>query len=57
MPRGTRYVPGSLTLDTIPLSDAADGDAGQADDTAIAVSLGDIAIAATRSIQFQVTIQ
>ena len=57
VPRGTRYVPGSLTLDTIPLSDAADGDAGQADDTAIAVSLGDIAIAATRSIQFQVTIQ
>ena len=57
IPPGTRYVRGSLTLDDAPLSDAADADPGQADDAAVAVVLGDIAAAATRTIQFQVTLQ
>lgn len=57
VPQGTLYVPGSLKLDGVPLSDAADDDVGQADDAAIAVALGDIATAATRIVQFQVTIQ
>nr|WP_243848374.1 hypothetical protein [Sphingomonas insulae] len=57
VPQGTRYVPGSLTLDSAPLSDAADADSGQADDATVAVALGDIAAATTRTVQFQVTIQ
>lgn len=57
VPQGTRYVPGSLTLDSAPLSDAADADSGQADDATVAVALGDIAVATTRTVQFQVTIQ
>lgn len=57
VPQGTVYVPGSLTLDTVRLSDADDGDAGRADDAGIAVVLGDIAAAGTRTVEFQVTIQ
>lgn len=57
VPQGTLYVPGSLTLDSTPLSDAADADPGQADDAAVAVALGDIAAPTIRTVQFQVTIQ
>lgn len=57
LPDGTRFVPGSLTLDGAALSDAADGDAGTADPAAVHVALGDIAAAATRTIQFSVKIQ
>lgn len=57
IPQGTAYVPGSLTLDAVRLSDGADADAGTADDAGIAVTLGDIAAAATRTVQFQVIIQ
>lgn len=57
VPQGTLYVPGSLKLDGVSISDAADDDVGQADDAAIAVALGDIARATTRIVQFQVTIQ
>lgn len=57
VPAGTVYVPGSLTLDAAALSDGADGDAGRFDGTAIEVALGDVATAATRSVQFQVKIQ
>lgn len=57
IPAGTVYVPGSLRLDAAALTDPADVDAGAFDGTAIDVALGDIAIAATRTIQFQVKIQ
>ena len=57
VPVGTRYVAGSLTLDGAALSDAADADAGQADGTTIAVTLGTVPAAATHRIQFQVQIQ
>lgn len=56
VPSGTAYVPGSLSLDGVVLSDAADADAGSADAAGIAVALGDVA-AGTRTIQFQVEIQ
>jgi len=39
IPAGTRYLPGSLTLDGAPLSDAADADAGTADEARIDVCL------------------
>lgn len=57
VPAGTVYVPGTLRVDAVALSDAADTDAGGFDGTAIAVTLGDIAAAATRTVQFQVRIQ
>lgn len=57
IPAGTRYLPGSLTLDGTTLSDAGDGDAGSFDGTGIRVALGDVPAAATHSIQFKVTIQ
>lgn len=57
IPSGTRYIPGSLTLDDAVLSDAADGDAGTFDGSSIAVALGDAARAATRTIRFKVRIQ
>jgi len=58
IPAGTRYVPGSLTLDDVMLTDAPDGDAGGLDGNMIAVTLGDVAPAAgeaiTRTVSFQV---
>lgn len=57
VPQGTVYVPGSLILDAVRLSDAEDADAGRADDAGIVVALGDIAAAGVRTVEFQVTIQ
>lgn len=57
IPQGTAYVPGSLTLDAVRLSDAADADAGRADAGGIAVALGDVEAAAVRTVRFQVTIR
>lgn len=57
IPAGAAYIPGSLTLDGISLSDAADLDSGGYDGRVIAVTLGDITAAATRTIRFQVAIQ
>lgn len=57
IPDGTTYAPGTLALDSAPLSDAEDGDAGSASDTAgIAVDLGDVGAATTRSVTFDVVI-
>lgn len=57
IPAGTTFVPGSITLDGVALSDTADADAGSFDGTRIAVALGDVAAPQTRTIQFKVTIQ
>ncbi|HSF12368.1 MAG TPA: hypothetical protein VLA50_05285 [Erythrobacter sp.] len=57
IPEGTTYAPGTLTLDGAALSDAEDGDAGSASDTAgIAVDLGDVVATANRSVTFDVVI-
>jgi uncharacterized repeat protein (TIGR01451 family) len=57
IPDGTTYAPGTLALDGTALTDAADGDAGTASDTAgIAVDLGDVVAAANRSVTFDVVI-
>ncbi len=63
IPVGTVFVPGSLTLDGAPLSDAADGDAGRFDATGgaqgpgIAVALGQVAAASVHTVQFKAKIQ
>jgi uncharacterized repeat protein (TIGR01451 family) len=57
IPDGTTYAPGTLALDGAGLSDAEDGDAGSASDTAgIAVDLGDVVATANRSVTFDVVI-
>lgn len=60
VPENTLYTPGSLFLNGIALTDAADGDAGELDPSgpAIVVRLGDLdAAAGTQSITFEVTIE
>jgi uncharacterized repeat protein (TIGR01451 family) len=57
IPAGTRFVPGSVTLDGRVMTDATDGDAARFDGAAIHVALGDIAAAATCTIQFKAVIQ
>ncbi len=54
IPAGTRYVPGSLTLDDAVLTDAAGDDAGELAGAGIAVTLGDVPAAAIRTVRFQV---
>lgn len=57
IPDGTAYAPGTLALDGAALSDAEDGDAGSASDTAgIAVNLGNVVAEANRSVTFDVVI-
>ena len=64
IPAGTAFVPGSLTLDGAPLSDAADDDAGRFDAAGgtaqgpgIAVALGQVAAASVHVVQFKAKIQ
>lgn len=57
IPTGTTYQPGTLRLENAPLSDGADGDAGQASAAGgIAVQLGTLPAGATRAVTFQVKI-
>ena len=56
IPAGTTYQPGTLTIEGTPMSDANDGDAGEANATAIAVQLGTLAAGATRTVTFKVKI-
>jgi hypothetical protein len=55
IPPGTAFVPGSLALDGIALSDAPDTDPGSFDGGAVGVALGDVS-AGLRQISFQVEI-
>jgi uncharacterized repeat protein (TIGR01451 family) len=56
IPANTTYVAGSLTLDTVSQTDAADADAGRFTGTAIAVNLGSVPAPATHTVTFQVRI-
>lgn len=56
IPTGTVYVPGTITLDGLPLTDASDADAGAFSGTAIAVQLGTVASGTVRNVTFQVEI-
>lgn len=55
IPSGTAYVPGSLALDGRALTDAADGDAGQASAAGIEVALGTLSPGGA-AISFQVRV-
>jgi uncharacterized repeat protein (TIGR01451 family) len=60
IPANTTYVPGTLALDSVPLSDGADADAGDYSATAparVRVALGALSTASgTKTITFAVTI-
>jgi uncharacterized repeat protein (TIGR01451 family) len=56
IPANTTYVAGSLRLDTVAQSDAADADAGRFTGTAIAVSLGAVSPPSTHVVDFKVRI-
>ena len=56
IPAGSRYVPGSLTLESAPLTDAADTDNGRASSTGIEVRLGDLPGGSQRAITFRIQI-
>lgn len=56
VPSGTTYVPGSITLGGLTLTDAADADAGSFASSSIAVSLGNLPGGQTRTVTFQVII-
>lgn len=60
IPANTQYVAGSMTRNTVALTDAADADGGQANGapvTNIAVTVATIAPATTATVTFRVTIQ
>ncbi|NCP14140.1 MAG: hypothetical protein GW858_08265 [Sphingomonadales bacterium] len=58
IPEGTTYAPGTLALDGVGLSDAADGDAGVASDTSgISVTLGTVAAQTTQRVSFNVVVE
>lgn len=57
IPDGVDFVPGSMTLDGQPLTDAAGDDAGTFDGTQVRVALGDQAGTSTRIVRFQTKIR
>ena len=57
IPVGTVFVPGSLTLDGAPLSDAAGTQARDAQDFSIVVAIGQVAPASVHTVQFKAKIQ
>lgn len=56
IPAGVSYIAGSLRLDGVALSDAADADAGQFSGNTVAVQLGQVQAPSTHTIVFQVTV-
>ena len=56
IPAGTAYKPGTLTLDTSTLTDAADADDGTASASGIDVSLGNVAGGSSKTVTFSVSI-
>ncbi|NCP14912.1 MAG: DUF11 domain-containing protein [Sphingomonadales bacterium] len=57
IPAGTRYVPGSLNLDSAPLTDAVGDDPGEASPAGIAVTLGTVPGGTSRTVTFAVLIE
>ncbi|MBB4858899.1 putative repeat protein (TIGR01451 family) [Novosphingobium chloroacetimidivorans] len=56
IPVGTAFVPGSIQIEDIAVSDVADADAAFFDGAAIHIALGEISQPTTRVVTFQVTI-
>ncbi len=57
IPAGTTYVPGSITLDGLALTDSVDADPASFDGTTVRVAFGDVGAATVRTVQFQTRIQ
>lgn len=57
IPAGTRYLANSLTLDSAPLTDTAGDDAGEASAAGVAVTLGTVPGATSRTVTFAVLIE
>lgn len=62
IPSGSAYQSGSMTLQTsaaaaVPLTDAADGDAGSFNGTRVSVAAGNVPAGETRTVMFMVVIQ
>jgi len=57
IPASTTYVPASITLDTVSLTDAADADQGAFDGSEISVNADNVPAGETRTVTFEVTIQ
>jgi uncharacterized repeat protein (TIGR01451 family) len=56
IPPSTTYNVGSMTLNSVPLTDASDGDAGVFDGTSIGVDLGNMAPGDAHTITFEVVL-
>ncbi|UUR08450.1 hypothetical protein [Sphingomonas glaciei] len=56
IPAGTSYVPGSLKLNGMGLTDAADGDAGEVGAAGIRVAIGALSASSSAVISFQVRV-
>jgi len=56
IPQFTTYAAGTLTLDDSALTDAADGDAGEASSSGVAVNLGTVTAGTSHTITFDVQI-
>ncbi|MEZ4815666.1 MAG: hypothetical protein R3A80_10740 [Bdellovibrionota bacterium] len=57
IPAGTTYEVGTLQLNSLPLTDAVDADAGVFNGTAVQVDLGTVVAPTTHTVQFKVRIQ
>jgi uncharacterized repeat protein (TIGR01451 family) len=56
IPAGTMFQPGTITLQSVGLSDAADADAGEITGTGVNVRLGGVPAGQTRTITFAVRV-
>jgi uncharacterized repeat protein (TIGR01451 family) len=56
IPAGSTFQPGSIRLDSAPMTDAADADAGEYGGTGITVRLGSVAAGSARTVTFQAKI-
>jgi uncharacterized repeat protein (TIGR01451 family) len=57
IPTGSTYVAGSMTLQAVAVTDAADTDEGNFNGSRISVSLGNVAAGQTRTVTFRVRVQ
>lgn len=57
IPVGTTYVPGTLQLNSAPLTDSSGDDAGEFNVSGVSVALGTVAAGTSNTIQFNVRIE
>ncbi len=57
IPASTTFTAGSITLETLPLTDASDADAGSFNGTQIRTAVGTVPAGQSRTVTFKVTVQ